>query len=101
MHFLLRSPKPQKERGHYEKIGERRGDEAEEDDHRHRMYDLESGYVAQDGRRQVGEGCNRRARYDRPKPFACTAQDELGTERRALLQTELPAVIDQQNAVAR
>ena len=98
---LLSASESEIQRGDDEEVQQRRGDQAAEDDDRHRMLDLVAGLRAAEHDRHQRQAGGERGHQDRREPFLGAAQHQVAAERHPFLDLEMPVVADQHDAVAR
>jgi hypothetical protein len=93
-------PVPRIQSGNDEQAEQRRGDQAAQNDDRHRMDDLEARTSPEENEGEERQSRRRSRNQDRREPFLCSAQEEPGAKGLAFVVLEMLLVPDQRDAVA-
>ncbi len=91
---------PQVQRRSDEQVQQGGGDQAAEDHHRERVFDLMARPFAQHHQRNQGQAGGERGHQDRREALASCPHHQVLAERLTLLPLEVLGVVDQQDAVA-
>ena len=88
------------QRRHHEQVDERGCNQSAHDHDRHRVLDLLPGDPAGDDQGDEGEARGQRGHHDRGDPLTGTLDDQVGTERHALVVLEVLEMADHHDPVA-
>src|SRR5215204_3910439 len=96
----LTLPEAQVQRGQYEQVKQSRGHKPSQNDDRHRVLDLITGYAASYRKRYQRQSRSRGGHQNRRKPLLGPAQHQTGPKLLALFVLEVLEVADHQDPVS-